>query len=72
METPFQRITDWEEGGPASVFARVDKILGLLGSQGVHTPVEDVSLKIVEVLTKDYDTSNGQQSCAETPSPVLR
>ena len=36
-------------------FARVDKIVGVLGSLGVHLPTEDVNLKIVEVLTDDYE-----------------
>ena len=40
---------------PMIFFARVDKIVGVLGSLGVHLPVEDVNLKIVEVLTADYE-----------------
>ena len=39
---------------PMKFFARVDKIVGVLGSLGVHMPVEDVNFKIVEVLTADY------------------
>ena len=40
---------------PMRFFARVDKIVGVLGSLGVHLPTEDVNLKIVEVLTDDYE-----------------
>ena len=36
-------------------FARVDMIVGVLGSLGVHLPVEDVTLKIVEAFTADYE-----------------
>ena len=36
-------------------FACVDKIVGVSGSLGVHLPVEDVTLKIVEVVTADYE-----------------
>ena len=36
-------------------FARVDKIVGVLGSLGVHLLTEDVNLKIVEVLTDDHE-----------------
>ena len=36
-------------------FAGVDKIVGVLGSLGVYLLVEDVNLKIVEVLTADYE-----------------
>ena len=36
-------------------FARVDNIVGVLGSLGMHLPTEDVNLKIVEVLTDDYE-----------------
>ena len=35
-------------------FARVDKIVGVLGSLRVHLPVEDVILKIVEAFTANY------------------
>ena len=44
-----------EKEEPMRFFARVDKILGVLGSLGVYLPVEDVNLKIVEVLTDDYE-----------------
>ena len=37
------------------VFTRVDKIVGGLVSLGVCLPVEDVNLKIVAVLTDDYE-----------------
>ena len=40
---------------PMRFFARVDKIVVFLGSPGVYLPVEDMSLKIVEVLTDDYE-----------------
>ena len=36
-------------------FARVDNIVGVLGSLEMHLPTEDVNLKIVEVLTDDYE-----------------
>ena len=36
--------------GPMKFFAREDKIVGVLGSLGVHLPVKGVNLKIVEVL----------------------
>lgn len=32
-------------------FARVSKIVGVLVSRGIHTPVKDVNLNIVEVPT---------------------
>ena len=40
---------------PMKFFARVDKIVGVLGSLGVHMPVEDVNFKIVGALTGDYE-----------------
>ena len=40
---------------PMRFFARVDKIVGVLGFLGVHLPTEDVNLKTVEVLTDDYE-----------------
>ena len=40
---------------PMRFFARVDNIVGVLGSLGVHLPTEDVNLKIVEVLADDYE-----------------
>ena len=40
---------------PMKFFARVDKIVGVLGSLGVHMPIEDVNLKIVEVLRDDCE-----------------
>ena len=55
METPIQRTGHGEEGGTEGFFARVDKIVGVLGSLGVYLPVEDVNLKIVEVLADDYE-----------------
>ena len=39
---------------PLRFFARVDKIVGVLGSLRVHLPVEDVILKIVEAFTTNY------------------
>lgn len=44
-----RRVRDGEEGSSDEVFARVDKVVGLLGSVGVQVPVEDVDFKIVEV-----------------------
>ena len=35
-------------------FALGDKIVGVLKSLGIHLPVQDVNLKIVEVLTAGY------------------
>ena len=55
METPIQRTGHGEEGGTEGFFARVDEIVGVLGSLGVYLPVEDVNLKIVEVLADDYE-----------------
>ena len=40
---------------PMKFFAHVDKIVGVLISLGVHMPVQDVNLKIVEVLTSEYE-----------------
>ena len=40
---------------PMRFFARVDKIVGVLGSLGVYLPVEDVNLKVAEVLSDDYE-----------------
>ena len=40
---------------PLRVFARVDKIVGVLGSLGVHLLTEDVNLKIEQVLTDGYE-----------------
>ena len=37
-----------EKEEPMIFFARVEKIFSVLGSMGVHLPVEDVNLKIVE------------------------
>ena len=36
-------------------FARVDKIVGVLGYLGVYVLVEDMNLNIIEVLTDDYE-----------------
>ena len=44
-----------EKEDPMRFFACVDKIVGVSGSLGVHLPVEDVTLKIVEVVTADYE-----------------
>ena len=46
METPIQRTGHGEEGGTDEIFR---------ACLGVHLPVEDVNLKIVEVLTADYE-----------------
>ena len=44
-----------KEEEPMRFFARVDKMVGVLGSVWEHLPVENVNLKIVEVLTADYE-----------------
>lgn len=41
------------------IFSRIDKIVDMLTSLGVHLPVEGVTLKIVEVL-HTTNTSNAQ------------
>ena len=51
----FNDLVMEEKAEPMRFFARVDKIVGVLGSLGVHLPTEDVNLKIVEVLTDDYE-----------------
>ena len=40
---------------PIRFFARVDKIVGVLRSLGVHLRVKDVNLNIVEVLNAEYE-----------------
>ena len=50
METPIQRTGHAEEGGTDEILrpCRQDcQIFGVLGSLGVHLPVEDANLKIV-------------------------
>ena len=37
------------------LFARVDKIVGVLGHMGALLPVENVNLEIAKVLTTDYE-----------------
>ena len=55
-ETPIQPTGHGEEGGTDDIFrAYRQDCRGVLGSPGVHLPVEDVNLKIVEVLTDDYE-----------------
>lgn len=39
---------------PMKFFAHVDKVVGALVSLGIHGPVENDTLKLVEVLTTDY------------------
>ena len=51
----FDGLVKGRREEPMRFFARVDKIVGVLGSLGVHLPTEDVNLKIVEVLTDDYE-----------------
>ena len=46
-------------------FARVDKIVGVLRSLRVHLLTEDVNLKIVEVLTDDYELEQGTILCRD-------
>lgn len=38
-----------------NLFARVNKIVGVLGSLGVHVPVEGIHIKIVETVTTDHE-----------------
>ena len=40
---------------PMVFVARVDKVVGVLGSLGVHLLTEDVNLEIVEVLNDDFE-----------------
>ena len=40
---------------PMRVFARVDKMVGVLGALGVRLLTEDVNLNIIEILTDDYE-----------------
>ena len=51
----FNELVMEKKEEPMKFFARVDKVVGVLGSLGAHMPVEDVNLKIVEVLTDDYE-----------------
>ena len=51
----FNELAMEKKEEPMKFFARVDKVVGVLGSLGAHMPVEDVNLKIVEVLTDDYE-----------------
>ena len=44
-----------KKGEPMKILARVDIIVGVLGSLGVHLLTEDVNLQIVDVLTDDYE-----------------
>ena len=52
----FSELEMENNEGLIRLFARVDKIVGVLESLGVYLPVEDVNLKIVEVLTTDYES----------------
>ena len=47
-------------------FARVDKIVGVLGHLGAHLPVEDVNLKIAEILTTDYEFEQRTILCRDS------
>ena len=51
----FNELVMEKKEEPIRFFTRVDKIVDVLGSLGVYLPVEDVNLKIVEVLTDDYE-----------------
>ena len=51
----FNELVMEKKEEPMRFFARVDKVVGVLGSLGVHMPVEDANLKIVEVLTDEYE-----------------
>ena len=51
----FNELVMEKNAEPMRFCPRVDKIVGVLGSLGVHLPVEDVNLKIVEVLIADYE-----------------
>ena len=55
MEAPFLRLGDGEEGGTDEVFCERRQDRGYARILGVHVPVEDVNLKIVEVLTGDSE-----------------
>ena len=54
---------------PMKFVARVDKIVGVLGSWAVHLPVEDVNLKIVEVLMTDYDIRTAYDTVQRQHNP---
>ena len=51
----FNELVMEKKEEPIRFFTRVDKIVDVLGSLGVYLPVEDVNLKIVEVLADDYE-----------------
>ena len=59
MEAPFLRLGDGEEGGTDEVFCERRQDRGYARILGVHVPVEDVNLKIVEVLTAYYKHEQG-------------
>ena len=55
---------------PMKFFTRVDKIVGVLGSYGVHLPVEDVNLTIVEVLATVFKFEQRTILCRENITPA--
>ena len=55
METTDQRSGHGEEGRTDEIFRACRNYCRCLGSLGAHLPTEDVDLKIVEVLTHDYE-----------------
>lgn len=54
MESPFNEVEMETKEDSIKFFARVDKVVGVLGSLGVHVPVEYVNLEI-KVLTTDNE-----------------
>ena len=51
----FNDLVMEKKEAPMRFFASVDKIVGVLGSLGVHFLTEDVNIKIIEVLIADYE-----------------
>ena len=49
-------VVQMEKGEePMEFFSRVDKIVGILTSLGVHKSVGDVNRKLARLLTSDYE-----------------
>ncbi|CAM9850947.1 unnamed protein product, partial [Sphacelaria rigidula] len=51
----FNELWMEKKEDPMKFFARVDKIVGVLAALGVNMPVEDLNLKLIQVLTSDYE-----------------
>ena len=51
----FDDLVMEKKEAPMIFFARVDKSVGVLVILGVYLSVEDVNLKIVKMLTADYE-----------------